>query len=128
MAQVSKHIEAEVADKVGRLAEVTDKLKDAGVNIVAMLAWVEDGTGKLRMVVDDTDKACAAVTDMLDKCECGEVVCASVPNTPGALNEIAHKLADAGIAVHLVYATAGNGTEATIALVTDNNAKAAQII
>ena len=128
MAQVCKHIEAEVSDKIGRLAEVTDKLKDAGVNIVALLAWVEDGTGKLRMAVDDTDKACAAVSDMMDKCECGEVVCASVPNRPGALNKIAHKLAEAGIAVHCVYATAGNGTQATIALVTDDNAKAARII
>jgi hypothetical protein len=128
MAQVCKQIEVEVADKVGKLAEVTDKLKGAGVNILALLAWVEGGRGKLMMVTSDNDKACQAVTGIVEKCQMGEVVCLTTPNTPGALDPIARKLADAGINIQCIYATAGQAQQATIVLATTDNAKAAQIV
>jgi hypothetical protein len=40
----------------------------------------------------------------------------------------ARKLADAGIAIRLVYATAGEGAEASIVMQTSDNAKAAKVL
>ena len=128
MAQLCKQIAVVVADEVGRLAEITDAIKAVGVNILALCAWVEDTTGHLMAVTDDNEKACAAVGECVDACEFNDVVCVKLPNTPGALGEVAHKLADAGIGIRVIYATAGDHDEAVVVLITDDNAKAAEII
>jgi len=128
MAKLCGEIRATVTNNVGRLAEVTDKVKDAGVNILALCAWVEGDMGHLLMVTADNDKVCKAITPAVETCEFGQVVCVKAANTPGTLNEIAHKLAEAGVGIDLVYATAGDAGEATIVLRTTDNAKAAKII
>ncbi len=128
MAQICRQCVAEVSDKVGRLAEVTDKIKEAGVNICCICAWVEGDRGKLLLVAEDPDKACECLHEICDRCEWGEVVCVKAPNEVGALNAIAHKLADAGIGIEIVFATAGHGDEGIIVLNTTDNAKAVEIL
>jgi len=128
MAQICKQIQVEVANEVGKLAQLTDRIKDAGVNICCACAWVEGDRGKLTMVTEDHEKALSAIQDTVDSCETGEVVCVSIANRLGALNEIARKLADAGINIKSVYATTGHAEEATIVLTTTDNAKAAEIL
>jgi len=128
MATVCNCIMVTVADEVGKLAQVTDRIKDAGLNILALAAWVEGDKGKLIAHTDDNEKACAAVTDSVENCGWKEGICVKSPNTPGALGEIAHKLADAGINIELVYATVADGPEAVVILHTSDNAKAAEIV
>jgi hypothetical protein len=128
MAELHKECRITTADKVGKLAEVTDKVKAAGVNIVALCAWTEGNTGHLLMVAEDPDKACQAVQPVVDKCEQGEVVCVKVANKPGALEEVSRKLADAGVGIELCYATTVGGDQAAIVLHTTDNAKAAGIV
>ena len=128
MAKACKLISATVADAVGKLAELTGAVKDGGMNIQAMCAWVEAGQGKLLMHTDDNEKACAAITPVVDNCDWADAVCLQAANTPGALNEIAAKLAAEGIAIDLCFATAGGASEATIVLMTSDNAKAAEIL
>ena len=128
MAKVCEAIKATMADKVGLLAEVTDGLKEAGVNILAICAWVEGDKGKLLMVTDDNQAACAAVSEMAEACEFSPGVCAKVPNKPGALGKVARKLADAGIHIRLVYATPGDAEKATVVLHTSDDAKAAKLL
>jgi len=128
MAQVCKQCVVDVADAVGKLAEVTDKVKEAGINILATCAWVEGDRGHMVLLAGDAEKACAALTPAVDKCEYQEVVCVKVPNNVGALNEVAHKLTDAGIAISAVYATPGDADQATVVLATSDNAKAAEIL
>ena len=76
----------------------------------------------------DNDKVYKAITPAVETCEFGQVVCVKAANTPGTLNEIAHKLAGAGVGIDLVYAAAGDAGEATIVLRTTDNDKAAKII
>ncbi len=128
MAQLCKSIKASMPDEVGRLAGVTAALKEEGVNILALCAWTEDGTGKLLMVTDANEKACARVQGMAGECGWAECVCVKAPNTPGALHDVATKLADAGINIEIVYATAGDAAEATLVLFTGDNAKAAELL
>jgi hypothetical protein len=129
MAKICKQCRATTEDKVGKLAEVTGKVKAAGINIQGLVAWVEGDTGHLLLLADDAEKACQAVQDSgVKSCDSDEVVCVQVANQPGALNAVAGKLADAGIGIDLVYATAAEGGQATIVLRTSDNAKAAELI
>ena len=128
MAEIRKQCRAVVSDKVGRLAEVTDQIKQAGVNILALSVWVKEGRGHIVVVGSDSEKCCQALSKVVDKCEWDEVVCAKVKNEVGALNTIAQKLAEANIQVEKVYATRGKADEAMIVLKTSDNAKAAEIL
>ncbi len=128
MADLCKEINATVANKVGLLADATDKVKEAGVNITGLCAWVDGDKGYLRMITADNDKVCQALSPLTESCEMDEAVVVKAANTPGALNEIARKLADAGIDINLIYATVTDEPEATVILKTTDNAKAAEIL
>ena len=128
MAEIRKQVIIEVEDDVGRLADLTERIKQGGINILAIRAWTDQGVGHLMLVSDDHDKVCSAITPFVDQSEFGEVVCAKVPNKPGALHAAAKKLADAGIGINMIYAAAGDSAEATVILDTDDNAKAAKLI
>ena len=92
MGEIRVQVHAEVEDKTGRLAEMTDKLKGAGVNLCALVAWVQDGVGHLIFLPDDPAKLeqieCPEAKK-IDKCE---VVCVELPDEVGALNAVARKL------------------------------------
>ena len=128
MAELTRQCNATVSNSIGKLAEVTDKLKDAGVNILAMCAWGEGDVGHLMLVADDPDKACENISPAVDQCGWDDVVLVHAANKPGSLNEIAHKLADAGINIIFAYATTTDAPEATVILNTSDNAQAAEIL
>lgn len=128
MAKICKQCRAVVSDKVGKLAEVTDQIKQAGVNILALCAWVNQGQGHIMVVGSDPEKCCSALSKVVDKCEWEEVVCATVKNEVGALDTVAAKLAEANIQVDTAYATCGKADEAMIVLKTSDNAKATEIL
>ena len=128
MAKMAEQLKIQVADEVGKLAEITKALKDAEVNVIAANAWLRQGQGFMYLVTDDADKASNALDPVVDSCQTGgQVVCVNVPNMPGALNNVAAKLADAGIAINVCYATTAGG-EAMIVLDTSDNAKAAGLV
>ena len=128
MAQIRKQCKAVVSDKVGRLAEVTGQIKAAGVDILALNAWIEGGEGHIMVVAAEAEKCCQALSKVVDKCEWDEVVCVEVKNEVGALDTIAGKLAKANIQVDKVLATCGKADQAMIVLKTSDNAKAAEIL
>ena len=128
MATTYRQIMVEVDDKVGKLAEVTEKIKAAGVNILALCAWSAETSGHLMMITDDPDKACEAVKPHVKNCRFGDVLCVKIANRVGSLNELAGKLADAGVFIHFTYCSAGDAEECTLILDTDDNAKAAEVI
>jgi len=128
MAELRKQCVVEVRDEIGRLAEVTDKVRQAEINICALCAWVDHGVGRLMMVTDDHDKVCTAISPIVDECEFRDVVVLRIPDRPGALNEISRRLAEARINIHMIYATGVEAGRATVVLDTSNNAKAAELL
>ncbi len=127
MAKICKQIRAEVPDQVGKLAELTGKLAEAGVNILAAAAWVAGGRGQIRLITDDNDKACEAIKGAVDSCEIGEALCVSLPNEAGELNKVVKAIGDAGISIRSVHASAA-GEKTLVVLQTADNAKAAELI
>jgi hypothetical protein len=127
MATPCKSCFLTVDNEVGKLAEVTAKLKDAGLNILAICAWTEGDTGRLLACTNDNEKACE-VFKTFGECGWKEGICVEADNSPGALQAIAAKLAGAGINIDLVYATAADAPKARVVLHTSDNAKAAELV
>jgi hypothetical protein len=128
MAELTRQCSAAAPNTIGKLAEVTDGLKAAGVNILAMAAWGEGDVARIMLVADDPQKACENISPVVDECGWDDVVRVTAPNSPGTINEIAHKLAGAEIDIEFVYASTGAGPETTIILSTSDNVRAAEIL
>lgn len=128
MAEIRKQCVLEVEDDVGQLAELTDRIQAAAINITAVCARAEQGVGRVMVVSDDHDKLYTAVSPFVDRCEFREVICVPIANRPGGLHGIASALADAGIRIELIYATAGEESEALVVVDTSDNRKAAEIL
>ncbi len=128
MADICKQIHVTVPNAVGKLAEVTGKFAAAGVNILALCAWGDGDTGHMLACTSDAEAACAAVGGEGECCSFQEAVCVKMPNTPGTLNAAASKLAEAGISIDCVFATGCDADEVCVVFLTDDNAKAAEIL
>ncbi|HCN20277.1 MAG: hypothetical protein A3C38_07500 [Planctomycetes bacterium RIFCSPHIGHO2_02_FULL_50_42] len=90
----------------GTLAEVCSSLADAGVNIIALSIADMCDTGELRVVVSNWKRAKAILEergyDVLES----EVIVAEMMNEPGALADIAQRLAKNRVNVEYVYCSA----------------------
>jgi hypothetical protein len=91
--------------RVGLLADVTEALRDAGVNILAIGAYDKGDMGEFLMITSDNKKAFEALEKLGGEMDMSSVVVAEVPNRPGELAVIARRLADNGINVGQVHAT-----------------------
>lgn len=128
MAEFGKLVHVETANRVGGLADLTDRLKSAGINILSICAWVEGDTGHMLLYTTDNEKACQTLSDAVDKCSFMDAIGVIVPNKPGQLNELSQKLADAGIGINVLYATTTDAPDAAIVLSTTDNTEAAEIL
>jgi hypothetical protein len=128
---VSAHIVQEIVVKmptrVGLLADISAAIRQVGVNITAVSAYERDGEGKFLLVTTDNAKAVQGLAAMGAQATEKTVVSADMPNRPGALEEAARKIADAGINIDYIYGTT-NADSATLILKTDDDAKAAGLL
>ncbi len=91
-------------NKAGRLAELTQTLKDANVNIRAFSLADTTEFGVLRLIVDDNDAAEAALKRAGFTSGRTEVVAVEVVDKPGGLHFILETLQNADINVEYMYA------------------------
>jgi len=91
-------------NKSGRLAEVTDILSRAGVNIRALSLADTADFGILRLIVNQGDLAKQVMKEHGFTVGKTEVVALEVPDRPGGLGEILKILHESGINVEYMYA------------------------
>ena len=91
-------------NKSGRLAEVTDILSRAGVNIRALSLADTADFGILRLIVNQGDLAKQVMKEHGFTVGKTEVVALEVPDRPGGLGEILKILYESGINVEYMYA------------------------
>jgi hypothetical protein len=114
-----------LANKPGSLAKLCSTLGKAQVNITAILAPESRGKAKMRVVVDSTDKAKAALKEARIRFTEEEVILLELYNTPEAFAEIAGMLAESKINIKYAYATSWAGSaKATVVLAVPNVTKA----
>jgi hypothetical protein len=110
-------IATSVKNKPGALAQICSTLGKAGVIISALLAPEVRGRDKVRLLVENPDKAKEALKAGKIRFSEEEVIAIDLDNRPNALGEVAEKLAQAKINVRYAYATASEGSaKATVLL------------
>ncbi|MDO8964416.1 MAG: ACT domain-containing protein [Coriobacteriia bacterium] len=108
--------------RVGLLADVTEALWTADVNILAIGAYDKGGMGEFLMITSNNKRAFEALEKLDGEVDLRSVVVAEVPNRPGQLATISRRLADKAINVNQVYATSVEAP--TVMLVIDASCEA----
>lgn len=127
-AKKVKEISFEIPNKVGLLSEVTSAIARAKVNITAICAYGMEGTAYFMLTTDSNPKAKKALAPLGVAIEERDVVEVEVLDKPGELKKVAQRIADAGIDIEYMYATASSGKKETCIFLTSDNAKAIKVI
>ena len=104
MAKV-KQLTVALENRPGRLAHVTKVLADAGVNILALLGSTAGTQGSVQVVVDKVNQARKALSGAGLRYAEGTLEEFELTNKPGALAQLAGKLAKKGVNIDCAYAT-----------------------
>jgi hypothetical protein len=99
-----------VENRPGMLGEVGSALGAKRVNILAFMGTVTDNRGTIRMVVDNRAAAKRVFAEHGWETTEQQVLVVALPDKPGSLGRIAHKLREAS--VNIDYAYAGSGATA----------------
>jgi hypothetical protein len=113
MAKV-KQLTVGVENRPGTLAQVAKTLADAKVNIVALLGSTAGAQGSVQVVVDDVNKAKKALNGTGLSFTEGTLEQVELANKPGALAELAGRLARRGVNIDCVYATMSKGAKRAV--------------
>lgn len=96
-----------LVNKPGVLAQVTESIAKAKVNIVALTMMDSSEHGVLRLVVDEPARVREVFRRHHDNWAETDVIAMALPNQPGALASVARRLADAHINVSYAYTSGG---------------------
>jgi hypothetical protein len=97
-------------DRPGELARLGEVAGAAGINIDGFAAFTGDGKGFVHVLVaDERADELQAVFEAagMPVADARKVFVVSVADEPGALGEVARRLADAGVNIDLAYTTFG---------------------
>lgn len=122
-----KEIVATTPNKVGMLAEITNAISDAGVNILAISAHSMGDKAKFYIITENNQKAMEALKRKKLSAIESDAVSVSLSNKVGAAKELANKLAKAGIDLDYCYGSTGNGSEALLIFSTKDINKALEL-
>ena len=99
-----RQISVFIENKPGTMVKITDALGNAGVDIRAMSLADTQDFGILRLIVNDTDKAKAALSAVGCITSVTDVIVAELPDVPGAMTKTVRLLAEHGINIEYIYA------------------------
>ena len=102
----AEQISVFLENRAGRLAEVTQTLATAGINIRALSLADTSDFGILRLIVCDHEKAKAVLKEKGFTLGRTSVVVVEVPDQPGGLNSVLELVSSHGINVEYMYALA----------------------
>lgn len=105
-----------VENRSGRLAEVTQVLAEANINIRAFYLAEAGDFGILRLIVNDIEKATMVLRDSGFTVSKTEVIAIAVPDNPGGLARILNNIKDKGVNVEYMYAFVEKSTENAIVI------------
>lgn len=101
---MAKDLTLILEDKPGELARVGEALGKAGMNIEGVCGVTIDGQGMIHLLVEDAAKARRTLeVNRITVREETDVLVVEVEDRPAALGNIARRLANAGVNLHLAY-------------------------
>jgi hypothetical protein len=127
-ARKAKEISFTMPNKAGLLSEVSRAIAGAGVNITAICAYAMGNTAYFMLTTASNVKAKKALVPLSVAVEERDVVEVELLNRPGELQKIAKRIADAGIDIEYMYATAGASKSTTCVFKTADDQKTIKVI
>jgi hypothetical protein len=127
-AKKSKQLSLTMPNKVGLLSEISAAIANAKVNITALCAYAMENKAYFMLLTESNAKAKKALSPMGGEIEEEDVISVDLPNKIGALQNVAEKIADAGIDIYYMYGTAGTGKSSICVFKTADDTKAIKVI
>jgi hypothetical protein len=115
-------------NKPGELARLTETLAARGINIESIAGTTWGSAGAIAILTNDEAGSRAALTGGSFMIREVEIVPCSMEHRPGALAEIARKLATAGVNIEAVLPTGMAGGKVSVALATSDPVMAREAI
>ena len=95
-----------LSNEKGRLFDVIETLSEAKINIRALSLAETADFGVLRMIVDDNEKASAALKKNNIVVKTTEIIAVQVPDRPGGLAGVLAVFKEKGVNIEYMYAFA----------------------
>lgn len=109
-----------LANRPGMLAHLTEAMAAAGVEIEALAAFGIDGEAKVHVVVADEPTARNVLSRNGIHYTEREVLHTTLPHDPGAMAEMARRLADGGVNIEAMYLLRSSAEGLDFAIAVDN--------
>jgi hypothetical protein len=101
---MAKDFTVHLEDRPGTLAELGEVLGNADINIDGMCGFPCEGVGVIHILAEDATGARRALEEAgLEVTSERDVLLVEAEDRPGALGEVARKIANAGVNVDLLY-------------------------
>ena len=125
ITQISVFLE----NQPGRLTQAAKTLADEKIDIRTLSLADTSDFGILRLLVDDPERALAALEKANFTVKPTEVVAVEVPDSPGGLAQVLGIIADTGVSVEYMYAyTRAKNENAVMIFCFDDNARIIEIL
>lgn len=106
-AQPSTQFSVFLVNKPGVLAQVTQALADAKINLIALTLVDSQEHGVMRLVAENTGEARNVLKSLNLPTTETEVLCLELSNRPGALADVANRLGKNHININYAYVSSG---------------------
>jgi len=114
-------------NKPGELAKISELIALKGINITSISTIGWQGGGGIALITNDESGTRSALAGAGQVTEL-EIIPVILEDHPGTLAAASQKLADAGINIELLLPIAMREGKVSIALATNNNAKARELL
>lgn len=115
--EITTQLTAILPNRPGALADLLDILSDNEINVLALSVVDTAEHGLVRLVVDGPAEAQAALEQCGMPFGVSKILSVELPNAPGALGDLARRLAKGKINIDYVYGSALGAGETAFALV-----------
>ena len=127
-AKIGKEVVVRMTNEVGVLARIAKIVADKGVNILAASAWVEGTEAVIRLVTDDQLRIADALREKKFAVRETDVVLTEAAHKPGMLRHLTETLADKGIDLRYLYASATAGQDKSLVVLSSMNNERAVVL
>ncbi len=117
-----KQLMVSVNNDVGALSRAAGIVAEAGINLVAVCAYVIDNKGFILFVTEDNNRAKSILKSKKYEVSEEEVIIVTLDNKPGTLKSVTEKIANIGVDLTLLYGSVENkGKTSKVVIVSENN-------
>lgn len=121
-----KQLSIFVENKTGRLHSIVDVLSKGNINLRALSIADTTDFGILRVIVDDSDAAKAALAEVGVISKITDVIAVKIDDKTGGLASVLDTLSDSGISIEYMYAFLGREAGRALMVLKSNDDDAAE--